>query len=559
MQRQSSAGQRPFFGQRFISFLYFTHSSVAIQDLPSPQSPVHVPASGSISAFAVEPDGKIVVGGSFTNLSGQVRNHIGRLNSDGTLDPFFNSTLAWSVTALLVQLDGKTVVAGVAVPFAGVNIVRVKPDGTADSGFHVTANDTVNCLALQADGKILVGGAFTTVGGVPRTGIARLNTNGTLDTTFNVSITETGPIEQTSPEVTSVAVQPDGGILVGGIFMSVNGTGRTNICRLNANGTLDVSFMSPPPEKVSVQCLLLQPDGKVLVGFSSLTGAFIVYTGTNYLLRLNSDGSLDSNFASGFNDQITSLGLQCDGKILASGMFTHCDGSLRTNVSRLNADGTLDTGFNTRISYSGGFGSPTADFTMAIQNDGKLLLGANFTRFTPRTNYLTRFRNTDSATDAMSFDGTTITWSRDGTAPEVWRTTFDACTNGADWVALGDGARISGGWQITGLALPGNTPIRARGFLTGGANNGSSWYVESTLNLTLPPIIITDDSGFGVRSNQFSFNIAAVPDQIVVIEASTDLQNWSPLSTNTLYSSPLRFTDPSPTVVPCRFYRARLQ
>jgi uncharacterized delta-60 repeat protein len=298
---------------------------------------------------------------------------------------------------------------------------------------------------------------------------------------------------------------------------------------------LDVSFMSPPPEKVSVQCLLLQPDGKVLVGFSSLTGAFIVYPGTNYLLRLNSDGSLDSNFAPGFNDQITSLGLQCDGKILASGMFTHCDGSLRTNVARLNADGTLDTGFNTRIGYSGGFGSPTADFTMAMQNDGKLLLGADFTRYTPTTNYVTRFRNTDPPTDTLSFDGATITWLRDGTAPEVWRTTFDACTNGADWVNLDDGTRISGGWQLTGLALPTDIPIRARGYLTGGANNGSSWYVETTLNLTQPPHIIANDSAFGLHSNYFSFNITAIPDQILVIDASPDLQNWTPLATTTAH------------------------
>jgi uncharacterized delta-60 repeat protein len=378
-----------------------------------------------------------------------------------------------------------------------------------------------------------------------------------LDTSFNVSVFESGIFPGTPAEVASIAVQPDGGILIGGTFTSVAGSGRTNICRLNANGTLDTNFV-PTSIGLSVQCLVIQPDGKVLAGCSS-PGSLVVYTGTNYLRRLNSDGTLDTTFVPGFNDQITSIALQADGKILASGMFTHCDGASRTNVSRLNADGTLDTGFNAPISYSVGFGSPTADFTMAMQNDGKFLLGADFSRYAPATNYVTRLRNSDPATNTLFFDGSTITWLRGGTAPEVWRTTFDACTNGADWGNLGDGTRLTGGWQLTGLFLPTDTPIRARGFLTGGANNGSSWYVESTLNLTQPPKIIVDDPTFGFRSNQFSFNVAGIPDQIVVIEASTDLVDWTPLSTNTLYSNRVYFTDPASAPMPSRFYRARLK
>jgi uncharacterized delta-60 repeat protein len=309
-----------------------------------------------------------------------------------------------------------------------------------------------------------------------------------------------------------------------------------------------------------VHCLLVQPDGKILITFSSSGSFFTGPPGTNYLRRLNTDGSLDSAFTPGFDAAVSSLSVQIDGKILASGSFTRCNGTSRTNVARLNSDGTLDTGFNTRIGYSStGVGGPVVDFTMAEQSDGKFLLGANLTQAIPKTNYIARYRNTDPATDTLSFDGSTITWLRDGTAPEVWRTTFDACTNGADWENLGDGARITGGWQLTGLALDPNTPIRARGYLTGGQNNVSSWYVESTINLIQAPKIIANDSAFGVHSNQFSFDIAAIPDQIIIIQASTDLQNWTPLATNTLYSNPFHFTDPAYSQFPSRFYRARLQ
>jgi uncharacterized delta-60 repeat protein len=525
----------------------------------------HVPASGPISGFAVEPDGKIIVGGNFATLGGQNCNHIGRLNSDGTVDVAFNPGDSNTVNAIAIQPDGKIIAARNSRVFQvpSTNVVRYNPDGTLDPSFHgVLADDNVECVALQPDGKILVGGVFTTLGGQPRACLGRLNTNGTLDSGFHVLISESsGGFPRTLPEVASIAVQPDIGILIGGTFTSVAASPRTNICRLNANGTLDGSFMSPPQDKqYPVQCLTLQPDGKILASFSMLGNFFIGPSGTNYLRRMNSDGSLDSGFAPGFDAAVSSLSVQTDGKILASGSFTRCNGSARTNLTRLNSDGTLDTGFNARIGYSGvSLGSTIVDSTMAQQNDGKLLLGANLGRATPPTNYVARYSNTDPAADSLSFDGSTIIWLRDGTAPEVWRTTFDTCTNGADWVSLGEGARINGGWQLAGLSLPTDTPIRARGFLTGGANNGSSWYVESTLNLTQPPKIIADDSAFGIHSNQFSFNIAAIPDQIVIVEASSDLQNWTPLATNTLYSNPLHFSDPSSAQIPSRFYRARLQ
>ncbi len=146
---------------------------------------------------------------------------------------------------------------------------------------------------------------------------------------------------------------------------------------------------------------------------------------------------------------------------------------------------------------------------LAVQADGKILVGGEFTTLggQPR-NYIGRLNNTAPATQSLTYDGSTLTWLRGGTSPEVWRTTFDASTNsGTDWFGLGAGTRISGGWQLTGVSLPAVWTIRARGFVTGGEFNGSAWFVETNLVTSAPlivaqPVSLTNSIGtvatFGV-------------------------------------------------------------
>jgi uncharacterized delta-60 repeat protein len=129
---------------------------------------------------------------------------------------------------------------------------------SAFDGFDPNADGPVNSIALQPDGKILVGGDFSTIGGTERIGIARLNTDGTLDTTFNPDAYDS---------VSSIAVQADGKILVGGNFTTLYGAPRDNLARLNTDGTLDITFNSNT--NGSVWYIALQPDGKILVGVLS--------------------------------------------------------------------------------------------------------------------------------------------------------------------------------------------------------------------------------------------------------------------------------------------------
>ena len=443
-------------------------------------------ADYNVDTIAVQPDGRVLVGGSFGALGGQPCSSLGRLNDDGTLDGTFNAGASGDVISLAVQPDGRILAGGYFSTLGGQNrnnLGRLNANGTLDLSFNPGANNTVHCLALQADGKILVGGKFTTLGGQARSCIGRLNADGTLDSAFNPGA---------GSDVYALAVQPDGRILVGGVFTTLGGQTRNYIGRLNADGTLDTSFN--PGANSTVLSLAVQGDGKILAGgfFSTLGGQSRAYLG-----RLNSNGTLDTSFAdlaigpSAMNDGVYSLAIQADGRILLGGLFGTVGGQTRNSIARLNADGTVDPAFDPNASFT--------VYALAMQSDGKILAGGQFTTLggQPRQ-YLARMNNSEPATQELAYDGARITWLRGATSPEVWRTTFDVSTNGTDWQSLGAGQRIPGGWQLDGLAFPTNASIRARGFVGGGRENGSCWFVETvtgSIAISQQPLGRTNNAG----------------------------------------------------------------
>ena len=466
-------------------------------------------AGGEVDAMAVQADGKILVGGRFFTLGGQSRYYIGRLNADGTLDTGFNPGAGGGyviVYCFALQADGKILVGGWFTTLGGQSrnyIGRLNADGTLDTSFNPGAYFIVYSLAVEADGKILVGGWFTTLGGQSRNNIGRLNADGTLDTSFDPGA---GGGAGSLQRVYSLAVQADGKILVGGVFTMLGGQYRNYIGRLNADGTLDTSFNPGAGGAfVHVDSLAVQADGKILVGglFGTLAGQSRINIG-----RLNADGTLDTGFNPGADSIVHSLAIQADGKILVGGYFTTLGGQSRNYIGRLNADGTLDTSFNP------GAGSYVE--SVALQADGKILVGGGFTTLAgqSRTN-IGRLYNSGPATQNLSFDGSTLTWTRGGTSPEVWRTTFESSPDGASWTNLGGGSRIPGGWQLTGLALPTNTTIRARGYTVGGEFNGSGWFLETIIGSPVideQPASLTNNAGttaafsiYGGGSEPFSY------------------------------------------------------
>ena len=219
----------------------------------------------------------------------------------------------------------------------------------------------MNSVALQADGKVLIGGGQSTSGYV-----RRLNADGTLDTSFNAG---TGGANS---EVLCVAAQSDGKVLVAGSFTSVNGTSRNKIARVNADGTLDTSFNPGTGPNNAVRSVAVQLDGKVLIGgdFGLVNGA-----ARNHIARLNADGSLDTLFNPGAGSggsKVHSIAVQPDGKMLIGGAFTSVAGTARNSIARLNADGSLDTLFNAGTDTNGWVRS------VVVQTDGKVLVHGKF-------------------------------------------------------------------------------------------------------------------------------------------------------------------------------------
>ena len=280
------------------------------------------------------------------------------------------------------------------------------PNNSAD-GF----NDVVISTAIQSDGKILCGGVFSIFYGSNIANfIARLNSDGTLDTTFNTNA-GTGFNDATR----ALVLQPDEKILVGGYFTQYNGfVTPTSITRLNSDGTLDGTFNINAGSGTGdqlVNAIALQPDGKILVG-----GTFTIFNGstTNYIARLNSDGTLDTTFnisGSGFigspGMQINTIALQPDGKILCGGNFSGYVDQYATHsmshIARLNSNGTFDTTFN--INGSGFIGGTSVN-TIALQSDGKIICGGDFSEYSDqydayRIQYICRL--TSNGTFDLSF------------------------------------------------------------------------------------------------------------------------------------------------------------
>ncbi|HEY0548906.1 MAG TPA: choice-of-anchor D domain-containing protein, partial [Verrucomicrobiae bacterium] len=421
-------------------------------------------AGNTVHPMAVQPDGKVVIGGFFTTIGSIARSRLARFNTDGTLDSVFNPNASSDVYSLAVQGDGKILVGGGFSTIAGAarnRIARLNADGTIDSAFNpnISTGFTVYDLTVLPDGKILLAGDFSVIAGATRNRIARLNTDGTLDANFNPNVNNT---------IHSFAVQADGKIIIGGLFTTVGGVTRNNFARLNADGTLDNAFA--PTVGSTVYCIAVQPDGKILLG-----GVFSTVNGTprTSFARLNADGTLDS-FNPAPNSTIYSLSLQANGKLVIAGSYSIIAAATRNRIARFNADGTLDGVFN-----------PDANslvYGTAIQGDGMIVLGGSFTTVggLPRTNIARVFN--DGITQALTVPSANrMEWLRGGAAPEAQSVTFDFSTDaGTNWIALGAGSRISGGWELTGFTLPSSGLVRARARLVGGAYNGSAGLTEAT-------------------------------------------------------------------------------
>ena len=221
----------------------------------------------------------------------------------------------------------------------------------------------VVCTAVQTDNRILIGGQFDALGGASRNDIARLQPDGTVDPGFNPNVSNAS-----NEIVNCIAIQVDGNIVIGGRFNAVGGVTRHNIARVSSGGAVDTTFN--PDIGGEVTNMVVQPDEKIIV-----TGYFATVGGAarKRIVRLNMSGAVDPTFnavtlnTSGY---VLTAALQLDGKVIIGGEFTTVNGAAHAAVARLNGDGTLDASFNASVDY--------VVQAVAVQNTGGILLGGYF-------------------------------------------------------------------------------------------------------------------------------------------------------------------------------------
>ncbi len=349
-------------------------------------------ASG-VGSVVIQPDGKILVGGVFTQFNGIARNCVARLNPDGNVDPSFNPGTGANgeVTGLALQGDGKVIVVGkfTAVNGFGRNrLARLNQDGSVDQTF-VTAGTTrdITAVTIQPSGKIVVAGPFDSAGGVNgKNSLVRFNVDGSLDQSFT-----SPPYGGNIPgiynvysfgDVNALVQQPDGKILMGGAFDGISSVRRTNVARLNPDGSVDQSFGIPVGSNGSgngggtVYGLALQSDGKVIVVGQKFR---INGNGPYDAVRLNADGSIDLTYilATPNNTGVYGAAVQSDGRAVVSGSFRSINGVPAEGFARINQNGSVDTTFSqgNPASLSGIL------YAVAIQSDGKFVVGGTFTSF----------------------------------------------------------------------------------------------------------------------------------------------------------------------------------
>ena len=366
-------------------------------------------------AIALQSDGKIVVAGTFDNFQSNEDFALARYLSSGALDPSFGSEgtvitdfgAEETVTALAIQPDGKIVVAGfsensVSFSISDIALARYLPNGTLDSSFggdgmvttDFSAREVAHALVIQPNGKIVVAGSSANLSLFSHDmALVRYLPNGTLDSSFGINGMVTTDFGDGQAAALALARQPDGKLVAAGY--TVGGHGMA-LARYLPNGTLDSSFggdgmvTTDFGAREVAYALVIQPDSKIVVA----GGGAIVNDNDVALARYRPNGSLDPSFDSdgmvttdfvGGDDSASGLVLQPDGKIVVAGVAVDVSGNNDFALARYHPNGSLDETFSgggkVRTEFSSG--NDEAATALVMQpHDGRLVVAGG--SFRPR-------------------------------------------------------------------------------------------------------------------------------------------------------------------------------
>ena len=319
-------------------------------------------ADHEVYSFAEQADRRVLVAGGFQQIGGQARQGIARLRTDDSVDPGFTAFANGAVLRIQAQRDGRIVLGGF---FTMVNnqsangLARLLPNGNWDYTLTPkpsSPSSIVTSLAQQQDGKLLVSGLFTEIGSVARTGLARYELSGALETT----VTNRNVIGN----ALTVVEPRRSGIFFAGTFSSVDGRVRNRIAKLLTTHNLDPVF--DPVMSATVFAMAVLEDDSIIVA-----GDFVTADGQSRtrLLRFSSNDTLDSNYKPSANDTVRGILPQADGSAYIVGDFTSVNGGTRNRIARLQANGNLDS-FDLNVD---------GPIFSIVQSGRNLVIGGNFT------------------------------------------------------------------------------------------------------------------------------------------------------------------------------------
>ena len=414
--------------------------------------------NGGVLDILIQSDGSFIIAGSFTTITVPdgtangntvTRNRIARFSADGVLDAGYSPNVSGQINVLASQtIDGEehVLIGGSFTNFNGRNrIARLQPNGDVDSRFTASANNQVQSIAVTPDNQVLIGGTFGSIsnigtpGSTARDNIARLDVDGTVDTSFNAGNIN---INGANGSVNGILVQADGQIVILGAFTSVGGVSRLQFARLNPNGSVEAGyneggFDANGTDIGGLEGLsdgLLQADGKlIIVGSVNVDfedGGNIVPN----IIRVNTDGTYDPTFTAVSTNPVSTVAIQpFDNAILV--------GSFPSTVAGGGVDGLPHSG----VARFGNSVLPVFNFTATPENLQQTVIESNLATPNAGNSFsfeVTRTVNTtsvavvsfeivgsgDNPTDDDDFSsslGTTVVFE-----PDVVRQTIDVVVAG---------------------------------------------------------------------------------------------------------------------------------
>jgi uncharacterized delta-60 repeat protein len=327
-----------------------------------------------ISDMLIQPNGKIMICGNFSAINNETHEYVARLNADGTLDDSFHSGIVFGigtfyVASMALQADGKILLTGrMDIGAIQKNLLRLNTDGSVDESFTTNFDAATTDVFVQNDGKIIVTGAFTSVQNIAREELVRLEVDGSLDETFPPHTVGSS----SSSHIYKIDAQSDGKLILAGEFTSFDGQPVSDIVRLNTDGTLDTSFVSDQGFGLNARILDIEilSDNRIAIGGEyTATGVTMLTAAGEVDSTFEAGGGVSGGL---YNPQVRDIAVDSLDRVVFSGDFTSYDTTPILAIARVSLSGIID---NTFIPNPMG---PVDVHAVLPLSDGSTIVAGNF-------------------------------------------------------------------------------------------------------------------------------------------------------------------------------------